>query len=352
MANYFQDESSVYLTSRIPDFEIHTTSKSFTVELKRSGTLVFSTTLYTFDNVAYACDIRSIIEQDLLDNGLTFAFYSLDMDDGHAFSTISEFTAVFCQVCFNADTDVFLLQHFLTNSTSKQISRNHDELYYFIQSGEEVDPWQFVVYKDSNEAVHSIKTFVQPRSLNPEGGINEIQFITVDPSIYTHLGKILAITTNVGKRSFTHYYTDAEPSLKLYFRNIFNMPEQMHLMGVTSRKTEVERSTAVTHRTTCFYDQQVNELREFESAPMTRTQADKVSEMVASHEVRIIDRQYSDCEKLPIILITDSSVEIKDAMGELNTVKFTYRYDDDVPHISDASFPSQPFVETYTLPYT
>ena len=347
MAIYTYDPSVVYLSSGIPTFYISTASESAKVSLYRSENCIFETRMYAQKNRLTVRDLRQVIEQDMRDNYLTFAAYTLYTDDD---TVVSKFNVLYCCMKFTGDNKQFLVNRFLTTSTSKQMARVKDELYFFVRKEEGViAPRQFVTYKDAtgNILLHDKQFSTRPGA----SGYGGVFCVEVKPNDYASLGTVLSITTMVGSRSFTHFYIEQQPSLKLFYANIFNVPEQVHLIGVTSRKTEVERSEAVIHRTTSFYDQTTTELREFESAPMSKPTADMIGEIVSSHMVNIIDQDYEDWDDLPTILITDSSVELKDAKGELNTVKLTFRYEDDSPHLPLFTEPEQPFNNVYSLPY-
>lgn len=347
MAIYTYDPSVVYLSSGIPTFYISTASESAIVSLYRSDNCIFETRMYAQNYRLTVRDLRQVIEQDMRDNYLTLAAYTLYTDDD---TVVSMFNVLYCCMKFTGVEKQFLLSRFLTTSTSKQMSRVKDELFFFARKDEGVlFPRQFVTYKDAsgNILLHD-KEFEGMDSATGHGSIINV---IVNPADYAYLGTVLSITTILGTRSFTHFYIEQQPSLKLFYANIFNVPEQVHLIGMTTRKTEVERSEAVIHRTTSFYDQTTTELREFESAPMPKAAADMVGEIVASHMVNIIDQDYEDWDDLPTILITDSSVEVSDAKGELNTVKLTYRYEDDSPHLPLFTEPEQPFNNVYSLPY-
>lgn len=356
---YSYDPTKVYLTSQLPTFTIQSADEAIRIELVRDSTVVFATTLYTYNTYARLRDLRSVIEQDMQDLLHSAAYYTIKLIEKSGTFTVAAFMAIHCSVALNVDTATYLLNHFLTTAQSKQITRVCESLSYFTTKSESSSPWALVVYRDASGSVRSYNTsehsgdsskFSCRPAVSSVAGT--LYYIDVDPSKFSSIGTILAITVYVGSRSFTYYYTEGLPSLSLYYANPFNVLELCQINGVTTRKYEVERSEAVIHRTTSFYDQSTLAFREFQSAPLPFEMADHLSEIAHSHQVRIVDREYTDTDELPLILITDSSIEPSDEQASLSSVKFTYRYDDDVPHLSVASSPGQPFVETYALPYT
>ena len=145
--------------------------------------------------------------------------------------------------------------------------------------------------------------------------------------------RVLACSVQVGARAFTFYVQDDEPNLTLYFRNAFNCFECCALHAVTTHKPKVDRLIAVTNRISTFYNQQNEKLYEVESAGLTMEQARWIEQLFYSHDVRMATRRTDFSQGynpigMPIILITDPTCEISDADGELNTVKFTYQYQD------------------------
>jgi hypothetical protein len=146
-----------------------------------------------------------------------------------------------------------------------------------------------------------------------------------------------AYSIHAGLRAFTYYVQRHEPSLSLYFRNAYNVYELCALQAVTTHKPKVDRSIAVTHRLSTFYNQQNEKQYEVETSGLTMEQARWIEQLFYSHDVRMAtvltdfeDENYGSYnpQYMPIILITDFTCEIHDRDGELNNVKFTYQYQD------------------------
>ena len=144
---------------------------------------------------------------------------------------------------------------------------------------------------------------------------------------------IHAYSVHAGARAFTFYVQRHEPPLSLYFRNAFNVFERCDLQAVTTHKPKVDRSIAVTNRISTFYNQQNEKLYEVETSGLTMEQARWIEQLFYSHDVRMATKrtdfsQGYTPQGMPIVLITEPTCEISDADGELNTVKFTYQYQD------------------------
>lgn len=331
--SYSYDPTKVYLTSAIPVFTLQSTSNSIVVTLSKSdGSVVFSTTLYTYNTYAYVRDIRSVIEQDLKDSSRPSGYYYLKViENGGDPVTVAAFTAIHCALIYSGNMESLLQTHFFTTATSKQITRLPDTLHCFIRKTETPSHSCYVVYRNASGVVRSQQYNYAISPVSSDNG--EVRSFTVNPSTYASLGTILAITTSIGQRSFTHYYTDMPSSFSAYYANPFNVLELCQCCGVTKRKVETERSEAVMQHVTSFYDQSSLESREVESAPLPHFLAAQLAELSFSHEVHLVDGDFTDPYRLPLILITDSSVEVSDEQAEMSTVKITYRYADNSPHM-------------------
>lgn len=336
-----------YFTSQIPTFVAVSSESSVVIRLYRAQNVVFETTLYTYMSRALVRDLRSVIEQDLRNANICTDLYELTQDDHNEVKTIEQFSAIYCKNHINLPADEFLKTHFLTTISSKMSSRISDTLAYLAWANENVYLSRYVVYRDGSGNNNVYKE--TPVLMTSDGYAH---FITTNPNDYASYGKILSITVTLNERSFTYYYVDDKPSFSACFRNSFNVLELIQLPGVTKQSTKIERSEAVLQHRTTFYDQSVVDAFEFQSAPLPYALSKHASELSTSNEVYLVDREFEDLDELPQILITDSDISASNKRGELSSIKFTYRYDDDVIHTYIPNVPAQPFNNTYQLPYT
>lgn len=346
-------KSVIYLSYGIPVFYFDAPSGMSEVTVQRGGATVFSTRLYAVNGRTALYDLKEVIEQDMREGYLTLALYTLYLDG----EVYAEFYVLYCSMRFRGNHYTFIENRFLTMQTAKQMAREKDELYYLESLSIEVAALRMrVTYRDGEGRVlvHEEEETPRRSAARVEARAQKFYFmyvVMVEPQRFEHLGTVLAITTSVGKRSFTHYYVEEQPSLKVVFLNLFNVPELLHIIGVTVRKAEVERSEAVLRDETAFYDQSCRDVVEFESAPMTREAAEAVRQMVAAHQVHIVNTTYDDFDDLPGILITDHTVEVSDKKGAMNSVKLTFRYAQGRLQLPEYKEPESPFNEVYSLPY-
>lgn len=338
---------ATYFTSQIPTFVAVSLEDAVVIRLYRAQRLVFSTTLYTYMTRAYVRDLRSIIEQDMREARICTDLYDLTKVDRNGEETIATFTAVYCDIAINQPINYFLKRYFLTTASSKICSRIVDTLGYLAWADEKLWLSRYVVYSDSSGKVNVYK---EPRYTCTSDGYAHC--ISTDPADYAHLGKVLSITVTLNERSFTYYYIDEKPGFTAYYKNPFNVLELIQLPGVITSATKIERSEAVIQQRISFYDQHVVDAFDFQSAPLPHNLARHALELATSQEVFFADRDFEDADELPLVLITDADISASDKRGELSTIKFTYRYDDNVLHTSIPDAPGQPFNSVYQLPYT
>lgn len=338
---------ATYFTSQIPTFVAVSPEESVVIRLYREQRVVFSTTLYTYMSRAYVRDLRSIVEQDMREAKMCTELYELTMEDRNGEETISSFTAVFCEIAINKSVNSFIENHFLTTSSCMICSRIPNTLAYLAWAQEKVQLSKCIVYRDKDEKVGVYRE--TPRTVSSDGYVH---YIITDPTGYANLGTILSITVTLNKRSYTYYYTDDDSGFKAFYKNPFNVLELIQLPGMTTSATKIERSEAVILQRTSFYDQHVVDAFEFQSAPIPHALARHALELATSQEVFFADRYFEDTDELPPILITDADISASDKRGGLSTIKFSFRYDDNVLHTSIPDAPGQPFNSVYQIPYT
>jgi hypothetical protein len=123
--------------------------------------------------------------------------------------------------------------------------------------------------------------------------------------------------------------------------------ETIYLNAVTTTKTKVNRSMAISQGRHSFYDQSVDKTYEVESAPMSQAEAEWVEQLFMSHSVRL--GTASDPDTLPEVIITDSTCEIDDNDEKLHQVKFTWQFVDHCPHLQTSAKTDESRI--FTEPY-
>lgn len=306
---------------------------------------IIKLSLDSYNNKVVLFDLKSVVEQYMLDNGLALCNFALHAE-GEEAQTSVPLSILYCAYNTTEDIEDFVENFFLTSLQFKRTFKHIDEHLSFYAS-DTIAPTIAVTASDGEE----LKVF----NLSPKGyelnarSVNRID-ICYDAlmeevkKVFTQCVGILSATANVGARSFTFFFADAEPEVVFSFRNEFNCIETCAVEGITKRTTKAERSDAVSNGLMVYYDQKDTLTIEFDSAPLLSFVADWLSQIATSREVY-------EGSSVPI-LITDHSFEITDRDDELNTVKFSYIYRNKRPSFATPANKDRIFTQEYTIVYT
>ncbi|MBE6271829.1 MAG: hypothetical protein E7101_12935 [Prevotella ruminicola] len=125
-------------------------------------------------------------------------------------------------------------------------------------------------------------------------------------------------------REFNIYFTPDDPSDTFQFKGNFNLWETVCLFGATTSKTEIDRSEAICGNKVAYYDTSVKVKHEVETAPLTLSEAQFLTQLLSSQE---ITREVADGLFAPVI-ISDISSEVSDNNSNPIRLKFTWTYAD------------------------
>lgn len=168
--------------------------------------------------------------------------------------------------------------------------------------------------------------------------------------------EVATATVSVGQRSVTLYVDRSLDMMRdaFMFRNCFNVWDAAILPRTTKTKTDVERSTAVVNTVSQFYNQRTTQTFEVETGPITSDEAEWLDQLFTSYSVMRFEPN-ACAEDEPYlfvpVLITDSSCEVGDTDEKPNTVKFTWRFEDNRPIVRLSASPGI-FTHEYTFPYS
>ena len=125
-----------------------------------------------------------------------------------------------------------------------------------------------------------------------------------------------------GKRTFSIFFTDETPSLSISFRNEFNVSDVLFVDAQTKRKLSFERATALCCGETSFYDDNTEVVYESETASLSPTLAQILTNALLSSSVRIVSHDFPNGTN---VLITDVESELSDVANAINRVKFNWK---------------------------
>lgn len=104
----------------------------------------------------------------------------------------------------------------------------------------------------------------------------------------------------------------------------------------TTAKTDSDRSTASIGKLNKLYDVTNSVEYETETAPLTSFECQLLEQMFTSHSVKRPDEDNGvdlSFDSLNQILITDFTCEISDSNSDVNTVKFTWQFENNSPKL-------------------
>ena len=332
---------NLMFSSQIPDLDLTTSDDNeAVVSIVSGGATVFSATHIPYQRNIIVHDIRSVVEYYMRQGSHALRSFTLRAKHNGSTQTLATFQAVYLEQHFTGDTEEFLRNNFLTTMEGKLMAPGATEFLYYYKKAYSQESVRFRVVASVYDEEPRVFQYSPQMSINTNDSISKVEVnmkVMLDAVeshgwVREHI-RPLACSVQVGARSFTFYVQDCEPNLTLYFRNAFNCFECCALQAVTTHKPKVDRSIAVTNRISTFYNQQNEKLYEVETSGLTMEQARWIEQLFYSHDVRMATKrtdfsQGYTPQGMPIVLITEPTCEISDADGELNTVKFTYQYQD------------------------
>lgn len=124
------------------------------------------------------------------------------------------------------------------------------------------------------------------------------------------------------------YIVPAPAYLSFSFHNIFNAEEFIDVVGEMTTKTDVSRNVAVCRGSSKQYDRAIQRTYEIQSEPLTSDEVGTFEQFLASHTVKLW-LEGTDYD----VIIEDHTCEPNTSDETLTTIKFTWRFADNRPHI-------------------
>lgn len=323
--------NSIYLTAQLPEtVYIGTNQTSITVRVEVDGDEVFKSVYYPYNSVIAFRDLRSIVEAAMLDQGLDIANLEIWADETTGSSTaIQDVKVIYSDLKFGDDTETILKSMFLTTRKSALIPKDgHVILCNYTKAYEESYNYATIFYSasyapDTVLQYNNIMSRVQSTSAKIVSVKLDYEYFKsiVDTAISGN-SIIRGVEYHIGGRQFNIFFTDENPTETFMFLNSFGEQETLYLYGSTTTKTEIDRSEAISGRTTQFYDETVKVKHEVETAPLTFEEAKWVSQMLTSKSVF----KYVGEHQGETLLISDITSEVTDSSKELTRIKFSWKY--------------------------
>jgi len=325
-------EDECVLTSRLDSILARTDKTKVDVSVIRDpdGDIdeFFSTTLFAFDGIVEVSALGKLIEERFRAKGRITDMMSVVID-----GISLDFIALYCNHNLNSDFDY--KRCFWTTSATSLVHRNSaislahhftgSSTYHVKVVGRGPDGRLAMVERDFTRTAGSwwvsfsvdeiIRFALNQTDYEAGADIAEVAYFTVE---YGNLQKI--------------FYVVEDPFfLTFRFRNLFNAPEYLDVVGKVKRKTVVDRDTAICGGRSRQYNQVINRTYEVETGPLTPDQALSLEQLISSYDVMLI-ASADDYD----IIITDHSCEVDNDDASLVTMKFTFRLATDRPALLDS----------------
>lgn len=361
MANILYKTTGILLSSSLQSVNISTDTDSIGVRLSCGSDILMSERYFAFGNAVSVMELDSLIEIHMRSKDLSYAVFTLDiLGENDTVIDSAQYRVVYCDR-LNPTTDpaALLRSNFLTTLSVRRIAPDIPlSLPLFAEADENIRylcSYQYRM-KDSTEILHSRFQSV-PKTAETTGiyTINETQEnilgwcasdLELDDSENIEL---LSVTFRCGDRSATFFIDSSLSEAEtFYFRNIYNVMETAVIPCMTTKKTATDRSVANIAGHARFYDSVTTRTFEVETDALTSDEAEWIDQLFSSHDVRReVDNSFDDTEPslFASVLITDATCEMK-SDGELNTAKFTWRYDSNRP-LASIKAPAGIFTEQF-----
>ncbi len=340
-----QNFRAMMLSCQISNITILTDKEYVDVSVRSSTQTLLAERYFATDSKVILYDMRSLIERCIRDAGLAMDRFTIAAEfrsqDSSGESSEASFRCIYC----DRDIDIYdfeplLRSHFLTSAVSRRVApESFVFLPFFAYAGDSLgyDIYVDYVLKETGneERGACVLPTINANATAAEDGIQcmTIYLYAIKQMTEDVVGsevEVTAYTVRVGDRAASFFIDKSLAGTRpFYFRNCFNVSDNLFVPAVTTAKTKVDRSLAVLGRVSQFYDATCEQTYEVQSAGLTADECSLAEQMFCSDDVRTPYESApddGDFDALRTVLITDSTSEIADDPEKPNTVKFTWRY--------------------------
>lgn len=352
--------SGTVFSSSLPDIPVRVDGDSVDVRLYHplDGTLL-SERLYPFNGSVTLYDLRSLIEEAMRGRRVCLSYYLLEVSSGNEAGSYDSLSmrVLYCDRMVAAgELYGFMEENFLTTLDVRRVAPGASlPMTMFCRGGDVPDVRINARYRgDGEDSIRDCSYIFLPGTrlsedscISFEVGVDSVRSMTARLSGFADI-ELRGFTVSCGQR-FLHVCVDESLSRgrSFIFRNCFNVPELFQMRAVTVEKTEVNRSTAVLTSKSRFYDQTVSKSYESDTDSLTFDEAEWIDQFLCSQDVSVIEHVEPGAARiLRPVLITSFTCGISDGDASLNSVKFSWRYDDNRPAVSLHGSPG-----IFTSPY-
>ena len=333
--NISADPDQIFLTSQLSVIRAHTDKPKIDVSLSCTGSngstvTLYSSSLYAFDGMVELTDAASIIEEYFRQHHRVIDTVTVTFDTASV-----TFQALYCEYSL---PDTFDAGSSLLLATKSQ--RVHQDSTITIAhchpAPEATVTIKAVGHTLADDTIAAITTTRSPLfagNIAYFSVADIIQWAISDDGSHTPLRSVMYFALEYAGTQKMFYIVPAAAYHTFSFRNIFNVPEYIDIVGDIVTKTDVSRDSAVCSGRLVQYDRAVTRSYEITTEAIPREELPLFEQLLASHEIKIhLDGQSYD------ILITDQTCEPSTSDEQLANLKFTWRFAHTRPHIFSSAF--------------
>ncbi len=335
--NSYLDGALFVPTSSVPSLKAYTDKVKIDVSMScENGAdseieTFFSTSLYSFGNIVELSDVGSLVEEyfrkrNKVADSISIVFDSISIDVHF----------LYCEYALPESFD--LAKSFLIAS---HVQRVHQDSIIAIATTNLSSGIPFII-KAVGHRIGDNSIAVVEKSVSKDISAEGVTYFSV-LEILKWVLKTSDTENDVAIRDVMYfsieycgiqklcYIVPAQAYLTFSFRNIFNVEEFFDVVGVLTTKTDISRETAVCNGCSKQYDRYVNRTYQIDTEPLTNDEVSIFEQLIASHHVCLyLDNTDFD------ILIDEHTCEHSSADDALTTIKFTWRFAEQRPHIFDS----------------
>jgi hypothetical protein len=317
---------SPVLTSQLTSVKARTDKSKVLVQVVRhpEGDIdeFFSTTLYAFNGIVELAGLGKLIEERFRIKNRIYDVISVIFD-----GTATEFTAIYCEYDLSSDFD-YSGCFWSASSTGIVHSDSAVSLAHW-HNGSDVYRVKVVGLDPDGNIATVERDFTRGQS-SPwiSFSVSDIlKFTNAD----NHFSKVSYFAISYGNLQKIFYIVDDPEYLLFRFRNIFNAPEYIDVVGKVKRKTVANRELALCSGIALQYNRAVNRTYEVTTGPLTLDQAKTMEQLIVSHHVELCTSTH-DYD----ILITDHTCDVDNDDESLVSMKFTFRFVSERPTLFES----------------
>lgn len=337
-----------YFSCQLPDLEWNTDSESLTVSLycPSNGGDLLVVNLAAVGGKVKLWEVRETVERWMRHRNRPVIPLVVRWKEasagGYQYANATP-RVYYCSEAIGESCSNWFQYHFFSTATEKilPVDGATERLYFTNPYNFIFTPKALVTYRLQDGTVRGEDLDLDNVQAVP-GDVSLVSF-TVDAlrarveALLETSVEVIAVTVRVGQRSMVYYKPELPATAAFAFMNMFGVTEVAWLHCATTTKRKDGRKIANVARRAAVYDMDLEVTHEVETAPLPLATAQWLAQLVTSPKVWLADGT-------PVI-ITDGTSEVNDDHSVMNTVKFTWKRDDNRGTLGESAEDIQIFTQ-------